>query len=194
MLDCPRRWNGGEGRSQQVAKRRRDRLILHALLPQRSKPEGRSGRPAERGRETRDDLVSEEDSLDGNGCEVLKVSRALLGDENNGQERMLSLDVSQDAENGWEIWSFEYDCVSVTGKPPQFLLVAVQHNPDLKRKYEALVTRGKPPKVALTAVMRKLLILANALVQQDRIWTPHPPREYSCPVFPTPCQVGSDHA
>ena len=126
MLDCPRRWNGGEGRSQQVAKRRRDRLILHALLPQRSKPEGRSGRPAERGRETRDDLVSEEDSLDGNGCEVLKVSRALLGDENDGQERMLSLDVSQDAENGWEIWSFEYDCVSVTGKPPQFLLVAGQ--------------------------------------------------------------------
>ena len=60
-------------------------------------------------------------------------------------------------------------------------LVAVQHNPDLKRKYEALVTRGKPPKVALTAVMRKLLVLANALVQQDRIWTPHPPREYCCP-------------
>ena len=73
-------------------------------------------------------------------------------------------------------------------------LVAVQHNPDLKRKYEALVARGKPPKVALTAVMRKLLILVNALVQQDRTWTPHPPGEYRCPVFPTPCQVGIDHA
>ena len=73
-------------------------------------------------------------------------------------------------------------------------LVAVQHNPDLKRKYEALVARGKPPKVALTAVMRKLLILANALVQQDRTWTPHPRGEYRCPVFPTPCQVGIDHA
>ena len=73
-------------------------------------------------------------------------------------------------------------------------LVAVQHNPDLKRKYEALLAKGKPSKVALTAVMRKLLVLANALVQQDRIWTPHPPREYCCPVFPTPCQVGSDHA
>ena len=55
-------------------------------------------------------------------------------------------------------------------------LVAVQHNPDLKRKYEALVEKGKPPKVALTAVMRKLLVLANTLVQQDRIWTASAPR------------------
>ena len=54
-------------------------------------------------------------------------------------------------------------------------MAAVQHNPDLKRKYEALVARGKPPKVALTTVMRKLLILANVLVQQDRTWTAHPP-------------------
>ncbi len=38
--------------------------------------------------------------------------------------------------------------------------------------------------------MRKLLVLANALVQQDRIWTPCPPREYCCPTSPTPCQVG----
>ena len=72
-------------------------------------------------------------------------------------------------------------------------VVAVRHNPDLKRKYEALVARGKPPKVALTAVMRKLLILANALVQQDRTWTEHPPREHSRPIFPTPCQAGSAH-
>ena len=56
------------------------------------------------------------------------------------------------------------------------------------------MARGKPSKVALTAVMRKLLVLANALVQQDRIWTPCPPREYCCPTFPTPCQVGSDNA
>ncbi len=72
--------------------------------------------------------------------------------------------------------------------------VAAKHNPDFKRKYEALVARGKPSKVALTAVMRKLLVLANALVQQARIRTPHPPREYHCPVSPTPCQVGIDHA
>ena len=70
-------------------------------------------------------------------------------------------------------------------------LVAIQHNPGLKRKYEALVGKGKPPKVALTAVMRKLLILANALVQQDRTWTAHAPREYSTPILPTPCNAGS---
>ena len=48
-------------------------------------------------------------------------------------------------------------------------VVTVQHNPDLRRKYEALVGKGKPPKIALTTVMRKLLVLANALVQQDRL-------------------------
>ena len=70
-------------------------------------------------------------------------------------------------------------------------LVAVQHNPDLKRKYEALVGKGKPPKVALTAVMRKLLVLANTLVQQDRIWTAQAPRECSCPVSLAPCPAPS---
>ena len=72
-------------------------------------------------------------------------------------------------------------------------LVAVQHDPDLKRKYEAFLAKGKPPKVALTAVMRKLLILANTLVQQDRTWRTHPPREYTTPIFPTPCHAGNAH-
>ena len=49
---------------------------------------------------------------------------------------------------------------------------AGKHNPDLARKYRALVDRGKPPKVALTAVMRKLLLLANALLRHNRLWTP----------------------
>ena len=48
----------------------------------------------------------------------------------------------------------------------------------------ALRAAGKPPKVALTAVMRKLLILANALVRQDRTWTESPPRGCSRPAFP----------
>ena len=55
-------------------------------------------------------------------------------------------------------------------------LSAIRCNPDLKRKYQALLDAGKPPKVALTAVMRKLVILANALVQQDRLWIPKPQR------------------
>lgn len=41
-------------------------------------------------------------------------------------------------------------------------LVATRFNQDMKRKYDTLVGNGKPPKVALTAVMRKLIILANA--------------------------------
>ena len=58
-------------------------------------------------------------------------------------------------------------------------LVAIRYNPDFKRKYAALVAKGKPPKVALTAVMRKLLVLANALVQQDRIWTAYAPGHHA---------------
>jgi transposase len=50
-------------------------------------------------------------------------------------------------------------------------LVAVRFNPELKAKYLALTSAGKPPKVALVAVMRKLLILANALLREGRGWT-----------------------
>ena len=51
-------------------------------------------------------------------------------------------------------------------------LVAIRFNADMKTKYQALVAAGKPPKVAITAVMRKLLILANALLREHRNWTP----------------------
>jgi len=49
-------------------------------------------------------------------------------------------------------------------------LVATRYNADMKQKYEILVGKGKPPKVALTAVMRKLIILANALIRDNRKW------------------------
>ena len=51
-------------------------------------------------------------------------------------------------------------------------LVASRYNPDLKEKYQRMIKAGKPPKVALTALMRKLIELANVLVQENRIWTP----------------------
>ena len=47
-------------------------------------------------------------------------------------------------------------------------------NQDLKVLYERLRNRGKAAKVALVAVMRKLVILANTLIAQDREWTPKP--------------------
>jgi transposase len=53
--------------------------------------------------------------------------------------------------------------------------VAVRWNPGLKVFYERLRQTGKPFKVAITAVMRKLLILANALLTEDRTWSPTPP-------------------
>lgn len=51
-------------------------------------------------------------------------------------------------------------------------LVATRYNPDMRDLYERLVAAGKPAKVAITAVMRKLIILANALVKADRFWEP----------------------
>ena len=54
-------------------------------------------------------------------------------------------------------------------------LTAVRHQPDLARKYDELRARGKPPKVALAAVMRKLVVLANTLLAQDRTWSPDAP-------------------
>jgi transposase len=41
--------------------------------------------------------------------------------------------------------------------------------------YRRLVQRGKHPKVALTAAMRKLVIIANTLVADNRPWSPESP-------------------
>lgn len=53
-------------------------------------------------------------------------------------------------------------------------LVAVRFNIAMKAKYQALRAAGKPPKLALVAIMRKLLILANALLRDGRTWSPIP--------------------
>jgi transposase len=54
-------------------------------------------------------------------------------------------------------------------------LAAIRHNPWLRRFYERLRAAGKPPKVAVTACMRKLLVLANALVRTGQPWDPTRP-------------------
>lgn len=51
-------------------------------------------------------------------------------------------------------------------------LVAARYNPDLKAKYQKLLAAGKPAKIAITAVMRKLVVTANALLKADRCWAP----------------------
>jgi transposase len=50
-------------------------------------------------------------------------------------------------------------------------LVASTYNPDMKVVYQRLKDAGKPSKVAITAVMRKLIILANTLVKNNRVWS-----------------------
>lgn len=52
-------------------------------------------------------------------------------------------------------------------------LSAARHNPDLSAFYQRLRERGKKPKLALTAVMRKLAILANTLLKENRLWVNH---------------------
>ncbi|GIW99517.1 MAG: hypothetical protein KatS3mg111_2850 [Pirellulaceae bacterium] len=42
-------------------------------------------------------------------------------------------------------------------------IVAVRHNETMKAFYQRLLAKGKPKKVALVAVMRKLLLILNAM-------------------------------
>jgi transposase len=39
--------------------------------------------------------------------------------------------------------------------------------------YRTIAPKGKERKLALTAVMRKLIILANTLIREDRMWEKH---------------------
>ena len=49
-------------------------------------------------------------------------------------------------------------------------IVATRFNPDMKAKYAQLISNGKCKKQAFTAVMRKLVVLANALIRDGRKW------------------------
>lgn len=50
---------------------------------------------------------------------------------------------------------------------------AISSNATLKAFYDHLLAKGKQRKLALTAVMRKLIVLANTLVREDRSWQPN---------------------
>ena len=54
-------------------------------------------------------------------------------------------------------------------------LSAARYNPALRTFYRRLIDDGKPKKLALIAVARKLLILANALIADNRLWSPQSP-------------------
>ena len=46
-------------------------------------------------------------------------------------------------------------------------LAAARHNPQLRAFYQRLINNGKKPLVALTALMRKILVIANARVRDE---------------------------
>ena len=53
-------------------------------------------------------------------------------------------------------------------------LCIIRHNLSSKQKYDQMIERGKPAKVAITTIMRKLVVLANALLRDDRMWNEIP--------------------
>ncbi len=55
-------------------------------------------------------------------------------------------------------------------------LSAAVHNPAMKTLYQRLISKGKKAKAALIAVARKLVVLANTLIAEDRTWQPSTPK------------------
>jgi transposase len=49
-------------------------------------------------------------------------------------------------------------------------VTASRHNPILAPFYDRLIAAGKPPKVALVAVMRRLVVYANAVLRSGQPW------------------------
>ncbi len=49
-------------------------------------------------------------------------------------------------------------------------MAACMYNPEMAEFCGRLKERGKPHKVAVTAVMRKLIVTANALLRDRRAW------------------------
>lgn len=49
-------------------------------------------------------------------------------------------------------------------------VTASRHNPVLRPFYERLIAKGKPPKLALIAVLRRLVVFANAVLRSGQPW------------------------
>lgn len=55
-------------------------------------------------------------------------------------------------------------------------VTAARCHGDMKAFYQRLKANGKPPKVAIIAIARKLVVLANTLISEDRSWQPRAPK------------------
>jgi transposase len=51
-------------------------------------------------------------------------------------------------------------------------LVAIQHNPVIREFYNRLVAAGKAKMVAVVACMRKILVILNSMVKNNKKWEP----------------------
>ena len=49
-------------------------------------------------------------------------------------------------------------------------LVAIQHNPVIRKYYQRLLKNGKAKMIAVVACMRKLLTILNAMVKKNETW------------------------
>jgi len=49
-------------------------------------------------------------------------------------------------------------------------LVATRHNPVIREFYQRLLAKGKLKLVALVACMRKLLVILNAMIRDNKLW------------------------
>ncbi|MDQ2993327.1 MAG: IS110 family transposase [Pseudomonadota bacterium] len=52
-------------------------------------------------------------------------------------------------------------------------LSAVRFNPTLREYYQQLIARGKIKRVAQVAVMRKMIIMLNAMARENKAWDPN---------------------
>jgi transposase len=55
-------------------------------------------------------------------------------------------------------------------------LTATRFNVNMKAFYQRMIAAGKPPKLAIIAIARKLAVLANTLISQNRMWLPVAPK------------------
>lgn len=55
-------------------------------------------------------------------------------------------------------------------------LTAARFNADMKTFFNRLIAEGKPAKVAIIAIARKLAVLANTLIAENRTWQPNAPK------------------
>ena len=49
-------------------------------------------------------------------------------------------------------------------------LAAIRWNPVLRERHLQFKQRGKPGKVAVTAAMRKMVVMANAMIRDGKPW------------------------